>query len=77
MDIANFGANYSMVREHLTLFALLLFALPLTSFIGVKFWIAARASKVQRRTNWFAPDDLKSEAARTHYRNARVRHRGY
>ena len=67
MDIPNLGANFSMVREHLQLFAVLLFALPLISFVSIKFWIAARASKTQRLTNWFVPDDLDSEAAHVHY----------
>ena len=67
MEIADLGTNLSLVRDHLSLFSLLLFALPLTSFLGIKFWIAARASKVQRSTNWFVPTDLDSEAARLHY----------
>lgn len=67
MEIANLGANFSLVRDHLSLFSLLLFALPLSSFLGIKFWTAARASKVQRSTDWFVPTDLDSEAARLHY----------
>jgi hypothetical protein len=67
MDIPNLGANFSMVREHLQLFATLLFALPLISFLSVRIWLAARASKVQRTTNWFVPTDLESDAARMHY----------
>ena len=67
MDIANFGANFSMLREHLTLFAFLVFALPLISFAGIKCWIAARANKSQRRTDWFVPTDLESKAASRHY----------
>lgn len=67
MDIANFGANFSMVREQLTLFAFLVFAPPLISFVSARFWIAARASKLQRRTNWFVPDDLESGVARLRY----------
>lgn len=67
MDIPNLGTNFSMVREHLQLFAILLFALPSASFLSIKLWIAARASKTQRATNWFVPDSLESEAARLHY----------
>lgn len=67
MDIANFGANFSMAREHLTLFAFLVFALPFIGFAGAKLWIAARASKSQRRRDWFVPVDFNSEAARLHY----------
>jgi hypothetical protein len=67
MDFANFGGSFPMVREHLTLFGSLLFTLPLTSFITIKLWIAARANKSQRKTNWFVPDNLESEAARLHY----------
>lgn len=67
MDIPNLGVNFSMVREHLQLFALLLFTLPLISFVVIKLWIAARANKSQRTTNWFVPDDLESDAARMHY----------
>ena len=71
MDIPNLGANFSMVREHLQLFAILLFALPLISFVGIKLWIAARANKTPRTTSWFVPDDLDSEVARLHYSMSR------
>ena len=67
MDIPNLGANFSMVREHFQLFFILLFALPLISFVSIKCWIAACSSKSQRSTNWFVPTDLESEAARMHY----------
>lgn len=68
MDIPNLGANFSMVREHLQLFAIFLFALPSASFLTIKLWLAARgARKTQRTTNWFVPDDLESEAARLHF----------
>lgn len=67
MDFTNFGSNFSMVREHLSLFAFLLFGLPLFSFVSIKFWIAGRSSRVQRATNWFVPNELESEAARMHY----------
>ncbi|HEY2467969.1 MAG TPA: hypothetical protein VGI45_09005 [Terracidiphilus sp.] len=67
MDVPNLGANLSMVREHLQLFAILLFALPSASFLSIKLWIAARASKTTRSTTWFVPDDLESDAARMHY----------
>lgn len=67
MDIPNLVANFSMMREHLLLFAMLLFALPLISFVTIKLWIAARASKSQRTTDWFVADDLESEAARIHH----------
>lgn len=67
MDIPNLGANFAMVREHLQIFATLLFALPFISFISIRLWIAARASKTQRTTQWFVPEDLESEAARLHY----------
>lgn len=70
MDIANFGANFSMVHEHLTLFAFLVFALPLISFVSTRFWIAARANKSQRRTNWFVPDNPQPDAAWRRYRVA-------
>ena len=42
MDPANVGANFSMVREHLQIFAVLLFALPALTFVSIKFWIAMR-----------------------------------
>jgi hypothetical protein len=67
VDIPNLGANFSMVGEHFQLFVTLLFALPLVSFVSIKCWIAARAGKVQRTTNWFVPTDLESEAARMHH----------
>ena len=67
MDVPNLGANFSMVREHLQLFAVILFALPSASFLSIKLWIAARANKTQRTSDWFVPDDLESDAARLHY----------
>jgi hypothetical protein len=67
VDVPNLGRNLSMVSEHLQLFAILLFALPSASFLSIKLWIAARASKSQRTRNWFVPDDLESDAARLHY----------
>jgi hypothetical protein len=56
-----------MVREHLTLLGLLFLALPVTSFMMIKLWSAARANTSQRRTEWFVPNDLESESARFHY----------
>jgi hypothetical protein len=67
VDIPNLGTNLAMAREHLQIFAILLFAVPVISFVSIKLWIAARASKTQRTTNWFVPDDLESETARLHY----------
>lgn len=67
MDIPNLGASFSMVSAHFELFAVLLFALPLISFLSIRLWIAARANKVQRTSDWFVPADLESEAARIHY----------
>ena len=67
MDLANPGASFSIIYEHLPLFVFLLFGLPIISFIGVKFWIASSSSKAQRTTNWFVPDDLESESAKIHY----------
>ena len=67
MKFANFGGNFPMVSEHLTLFGFLLFALPVTSFMMIKLWIAARANKSQRKTEWFVPHNLESESARFHY----------
>jgi hypothetical protein len=67
MDPASFGANFSMVRDHLQLFAFLLFGLPVISFISIRFWIAGRSARVQRTTNWFVPNDLESDAAKTHF----------
>jgi hypothetical protein len=71
MDPANVGANFSMVREHLQIFAVLLFALPALTFVSIKFWIAGRSAKAQRTTDWFVPSDLESEAARMHYEMGR------
>ena len=71
MDPASFGTNFSMVREHLQLFATLLFGLPAVSFVSIKFWIAGRSTKPQRATDWFVPSDLESEAARMHYEMGR------
>jgi hypothetical protein len=67
MDPASFGADSSMVRGHLQLFASLLFGLPVITFISIRFWIAARSAKVQRTTNRFVPTDLESDAAKMHF----------
>jgi|GEM_PF-6274556 len=67
MDPASFGANLSIVREHLPLFVLLLFGVPALSFISMKFLIAGRSAKTQRTTNWFVPTDLESDSAKLHY----------
>ena len=67
MDPANFTANLSMVRDHLPLFLCLLFGLPIVGFIGILYWVAAHAAKVQRNTHWFVPTDLESDAAKMHY----------
>jgi hypothetical protein len=67
MDPASFTANLSMVRDHLPLFLCLLFGLPIVCFIGIRYWVAARAAKVQRNTHWFVPTDLESDVAKMHY----------
>ena len=67
MDPVSLGTNLSMVHDHLPLFVCLLFGLPIVSFIGIKFWIAGRSTRVQRTTNWFVPTDLESESAKLHY----------
>ena len=67
MGLQNLGSNFSILHEHLQLILCLLFGLPLLSFISIRFWIAVRASRVQRTTNWFVPDDLDSDAPRLHY----------
>jgi len=67
MDPSSIGAHFSIVRDHLQLFAALLFAFPTLSFLSIKIWSAGRSTKVQRTTNWFVPTDLESESARLHY----------
>jgi len=67
MDIPNLGASFSILREHVLLFATLLFTLSVVSFLSIKLWIAGRASKVQHSALWFVPDDLESDAARYLY----------
>jgi hypothetical protein len=67
MDPVSLSVNLSMLRDHLPLFVCLLFGVPALSFIGMKFWIAGRSSKVQRSSNWFVPTDLESDAAKMHY----------
>lgn len=69
MDIANVGVNFAMLRGHLLLFAILLFALPTVSFLTFEFWTAARASKTQRTTSWIVPADLESEEYRFEHRS--------
>jgi hypothetical protein len=62
MDITNLGAELSIVQAHLRLFAFLLLALPATSIITIKFWLATRsASNVQRKTQWEVPPAEDSE----------------
>jgi hypothetical protein len=67
MDLQNLGSNFSILHDHLQFILCLFFGLPLMSFVSIRFWIAARASRVQRTTSWFVPDDLESDAARLHY----------
>jgi hypothetical protein len=67
MDLQNLGSNFSILHDHLQFILCLFFGLPLLSFVSIRFWIAARASRVQRTTSWFVPDDLESDAARLHY----------
>ena len=62
MEITNLGASLSVVHAHLQLFAFLLLALPATSFITIKFWLASRSnSNVQRKTQWYVPPAEDSE----------------
>jgi lipoprotein signal peptidase len=66
MDIANFGANFSMVREHLTLFALVAFATPLISFVSSKFRTAARASIVRHAIRgMLSPVEIRNRRTRS------------
>jgi len=67
MDPQNLGASFTILHDHLQLMLCLFFGLPPLSFVSIRFWIAARASRVQRTTSWFVPDDLQSDAARLHY----------
>ena len=67
MEIPNPIAHFSMAQEHLLLFAVLLFAMPVLSFLGMKLFTAARAKKAPRTTLWFVPDDLDSDAAHLHF----------
>jgi len=65
MDILNLGADASVVRSNIELFAFLLMALPAISFLMMKFWLATRAtSKVQRTTEWVVQQELEPERAR-------------
>ena len=65
MDILNLGADASVVRSNIELFAFLLMALPAISFLMMKFWLATRvSSKVQRTTEWVVPQELEPERAR-------------
>ena len=67
MNFVFFGGFLFLVCEYLTVFGFLFFALPVASFMIIKLWSAARASKSQRKTEWFVPNDLESESARFHY----------
>ena len=64
MDIASLSVNFATVREHLLLFAVLLFALPLVTFLTFEFWTAARASKTQRTKTWIVPADIEVDRYR-------------
>ena len=65
MDTLNLGADASVLRSHIELFAFLLLALPAISFLTMKFWLATRTtSKVQRTTEWVVPQELEPERAR-------------
>jgi hypothetical protein len=64
MDIANLGASFPAIQAHLQFFAFLLFALPAMSFIGIKFWLAARStSNAPRIPKWYVPPSEDSEGA--------------
>ena len=67
MEIPNPIAHFSMVQEHLLLFAVLLLAMPVISFLCIKLWTSARAKKVPHNTLWFVPDDLDSDAAEMYF----------
>jgi hypothetical protein len=62
MDIINFGASLAIVREHGSLFAFLMIAVPAFSFLSMKSWLATRATaRVQRRTRWVVQCESDSE----------------
>jgi hypothetical protein len=66
MEFVNLTPDLSIVRAHVELFAYLLFALPPVTFLSIKFWITLKtASKVQRSTQWFVPNELDSQETRT------------
>jgi len=67
MDPSSIGAGLATLRQHLPVFLICMAGLPVLSFLTLKLWVARSATKVQRSTNWFVPDDLESETARVHY----------
>ena len=65
MDLIKTLSELSFLRQQLAFFCLLFFALPPLSFIAIKFLLGARAaSRTQRTTQWFVPQDLDSDAMR-------------
>ncbi|MGA8088825.1 MAG: hypothetical protein WCA10_16205 [Terracidiphilus sp.] len=67
MDPSSIGANLSVIRNHVELFVVLLFGVPAVFILAIKLWVAHRATRAQRITNWFVPTDFDSESARLHY----------
>jgi hypothetical protein len=65
MDSANLTIDMPLVWAYIQLFGCVMISLTALALFIIKFWIVTRATaKVQRRTQWFVPQDLESDATR-------------
>jgi len=65
MDFANLTLNFSFLQAHQQLFAFLIVAGPLLSFLSIKFWIVAKdTANAQRTTQWYVPNASESDATK-------------
>jgi hypothetical protein len=62
------GADWSALREHLPLFALLLFSLPPVSFLLIKVLLAANSASKQKVTKQWHISREQDEAGKSFYR---------
>lgn len=65
MDFANLTFDFSFLQSHGQLFAFLVVAGPLLSFLSIKFWIVARdTANAQRTHQWYVPNPIEPAATK-------------
>ena len=67
MDTTIQNTDWSALREHLPLFALLLFSLPPVSFLVIKVLLAANSSAKQKVTKQWYISREEEQAAKSFY----------